>query len=142
MSASITGGRALPDCHIVGAPNRDKGGTGTRLPNNPSVMSTGPVGPLARVVLVSVAIASFVSIANQGGPASFRGSRNLLEPSLLLLDTVMVVLFVHLVGVTATLVGIPGCEIGVWPYLVSRLRGERPPLNPVGCVVGLHLIDE
>jgi hypothetical protein len=92
---------------------------------------------LARVVLVSVAIASFVSLADQGGPASFRGSRNLPEPSLLLLDAVMVVLFVNLVGVIATLVGIPGCDIGVRPYLVNRLRGERPPLNPVGCVLGL-----
>ena len=38
--------------------------------------------------------------------------------------------------------GLPGCEIGVWPSLVARLCGEQPPLSPVGCVVGLHLIDE
>jgi len=42
----------------------------------------------------------------------------------------------------AIALGIPGCEIGVWPFLIARLRDERPSFNPVGCVVGLHLIDD
>ena len=170
-------------------------------------MRTGPVGRLARLVLVAVLVASFVSIADQGGPGSFRGPSNLLEPSLLVLDAIMLALFVNLVAVIARMmggigfasrsrglavvvlvvavsvaavtsqaahgtvwdsplsdlvwwfdavmlaetivalllaiaVGLPGCEIGVWPFLVARLHGEQPPLRPVGCVVGLHLIDE
>jgi len=71
---------------------------------NGPAMRTGPVGRLARLVLAVVAIASFVSIADQGGPSSFQGSRNLLEPSLLVLDAVMLALFVNLVGVIATIV--------------------------------------
>jgi hypothetical protein len=170
-------------------------------------VKTGPFGRLARLVLAAVVIVSLVSIADQGGPGSFRGPGNLLELSLLLLDAIMLVLFVNLVGVVATVVGgrdaaspsrvvafvvvvaaigvaamtsqathgtvwnsplsalvwwfdafmlaetsvalllaialgIPGCKIGVWPFLIARLRGERPPLTSVGCVVGLHLIDQ
>jgi len=55
--------------------------------------------------------------------------------ALMLLETIVALLL-------AIALGLPGCEIGVWPYLVARLRGERPSLRPVGCVVGLHLIDE
>jgi hypothetical protein len=52
-----------------------------------------------------VALVSFASIADQGGPASFRGERNLTEPSLLLLDLLMVAIFAGLVGVLATMAG-------------------------------------
>jgi hypothetical protein len=49
-------------------------------------------------------------------------------------------------GLVATLlaivIGLPGCEIGVWPWFISRARG-RPALPEEGlaCVVGLHLLD-
>lgn len=170
-------------------------------------MRTGPLGRLARLGLAAIGIASFISIADQGGPLSFRGARNLAEPSLLLLDAVLVVLFVSLVSVLVEsfgaprwarrssilalialvaavaiaaassqlahgtvwdrplsdvvwwfdalmlietiaalllviAIGLPGCEIGVWPYLIARARGERPSIRPVGCVVGLHLLDD
>jgi hypothetical protein len=169
-------------------------------------MRTGPLGRLARLALAAIAIESFASIADQGGPSSFQGARSLTEPSLLILDALMVVLFAALVGVIATsvggkgpadrwsvgalivtgvavglaavasqlahgtiwdsplsdlvwwfdavmlletilalvlavVIGLPGCEIGVWPLLFARARGDRRPIRPVGCVVGLHLID-
>src|SRR5260370_10636583 len=66
---------------------------------------TGPFGRLARVVLLAVLVESFVSIADQGGPGYFRGAKNLTEPSLLLLDAIMLVLFASLVGVVATSLG-------------------------------------
>jgi hypothetical protein len=153
-----------------------------------------------------VLIESFVSIVDQGGPASFRGATNLTEPSLLLLDAIMVVLFASLVGVIATslgardpadrwslaaivvlgaavgiaaalsqlahgtiwdsplsdlvwwfdvlmlletitaltiavVIGLSGCEVGVWSLLIARARGAQGSVHPVGCVVGLHLID-
>jgi hypothetical protein len=167
---------------------------------------TGPLGRLARVGLAAVGVVSLASIADSGGPASFQGVQNLLEPSLLFLDAVMLALFVALVGVLATsfgaraagrwqaaslvavgvavgvaaglsqlanntvwdrplsdvvwwfqvlmlgetivaltaavIVGLPGCELGVWARLIARLRGQAPPTRPFGCVVGLHLIDE
>ena len=55
--------------------------------------------------------------------------------ALMLVETILALLL-------AIAVGLPGCELGVWPVLIARLRGERPPLRPIGCVVGLHLIDE
>ena len=45
--------------------------------------------------------------------------------------------------VLATVLGTPGCEIGVWPELIARARGERSvPSSGLACVVGLHLVDE
>jgi hypothetical protein len=167
---------------------------------------TGPLGRLARVGLAAVGVVSFVSIADQGGPASFQGAPTLTDPSLLFLDAVMVALFVALAGVLASafgasdpgrwrvasllavvvavcvaatasqlangstwgrplsdlvwwfdalmlletivalaiavMLGLSGCELGVWAILVARLRGQAPPTRPFGCVVGLHLVDQ
>lgn len=50
-------------------------------------------------------------------------------------------------GLAATLLsvglGLPGCEIGVWPWLIARVRGGAgaPPEDGLACVVGLHLLD-
>lgn len=49
-------------------------------------------------------------------------------------------------GLVATLLsiglGLPGCEIGVWPWFISRARGGTPlPEEGLGCVVGLHYLD-
>ncbi|HEV2414885.1 MAG TPA: hypothetical protein VGX27_08745 [Candidatus Dormibacteraeota bacterium] len=39
-------------------------------------------------------------------------------------------------------VGLPGCEIGVWPMFISRARGTAPlPEEGLACVVGLHYLD-
>lgn len=39
-------------------------------------------------------------------------------------------------------IGTPGCEAGVWPALVARIRGGSwAPVSGPACVVGLHLID-
>jgi hypothetical protein len=42
----------------------------------------------------------------------------------------------------AVMLGLSGCELGVWEILVARLRGQALPIRPFGCVVGLHLIDQ
>lgn len=49
-------------------------------------------------------------------------------------------------GLVATLLsivlGLPGCEIGVWPLFISRARGRATlPEDGLACIVGLHLID-
>jgi hypothetical protein len=45
--------------------------------------------------------------------------------------------------VLAIVLGTPGCEIGVWPELIARVRGERSaPSSGLACIVGLHLLDE
>ena len=39
-------------------------------------------------------------------------------------------------------IGLPGCEIGVWPMFISRARGTSPlPEVGLACVVGLHYLD-
>jgi hypothetical protein len=44
--------------------------------------------------------------------------------------------------VLAIALGTPGCEIGVWPELIARVRGERPSASVgLACIVGLHLVD-
>jgi hypothetical protein len=44
--------------------------------------------------------------------------------------------------VLAIALGTPGCEIGVWPELIARMRGERSsPSAGLACIVGLHLVD-
>jgi hypothetical protein len=172
------------------------------------VPRTGPVGRLARL-LIAVALAlGLLSIADQGGPASYRDPSNLTEPITWVLNGAMLVVFVLLVGqlVGATLgpgavrrwqlgavialavllaaaavtariasgevwasplsdlvwgfdavmlvetivalllaiaLGTPGCEVGVWPELIGRLRGEdgAASTRPI-CVLGLHFVDE
>jgi hypothetical protein len=49
-------------------------------------------------------------------------------------------------GLVATLLsialGLPGCEIGVWPWFISRIRGQGAvPQTGLACIVGLHLLD-
>ena len=49
-------------------------------------------------------------------------------------------------GLVATLLsiglGLPGCEIGVWPWFISRARCNATlPEDWLACVVGLHLLD-
>jgi hypothetical protein len=169
---------------------------------------TGPVGRLARLLIALLAALSLYSIADQGGPESFRDPSNLTEPITWVLHGAMLVVFVLLMGqlVGATLgpgavrrwqlgavialavplvaaavtawiasgdvwasplsdlvwgfdalmlvetivavllaiaLGTPGCEVGVWPELIGRLRGEdgAASTRPI-CVLGLHFLDE
>lgn len=49
-------------------------------------------------------------------------------------------------GLVATLlsavIGLPGCEIGVWPLFIARFRGGKAlPEEGLACVVGLHYLD-
>lgn len=169
---------------------------------------TGPIGRLARLLLAVVLALALFSIADQGGPASFRDSSNLSEPVTWALHGGMLVVFVLLVGqlaaatvgpaaapawqvgaltglavllaagaltaliisgsvwaspftdlvwgfdalmlvetivalLVAIALGTPGCEVGVWPELIGRLRGGGGAALPKPiCVLGLHYIDE
>jgi hypothetical protein len=167
---------------------------------------TGPIGRLARLVLALViALWPLYSIADEGGPTSFRDSSNLTEPLLWVLTGALLVIFVLLVrqlaagtpsaarrwqtraliGLTlvlavaaatawiasgavwasplpeviwafdavmlvetivallvAIVLGTPGCEVGVWPELIARVRGGgAAAVRPI-CVLGLHFIDD
>jgi signal transduction histidine kinase len=168
---------------------------------------TGPFGRLARLLIALVlAWWPLYSIADQGGPTSFRDPSNLTEPMLWLLHGAMLLVFVLLVGQLAgatvgpaavrrsqlaallaiavllaaaalaawirssevwasplpelvwgfdalmlveTIValalasglGTPGCEVGVWPELLGRLRGGAVSTRPI-CVLGLHFVDD
>jgi hypothetical protein len=169
---------------------------------------TGPVGRFARLLLAVVLAVSLYSIADQGGPASFRDPSNLSEPITWVLHGAMFILFVLLVGqlagalagpnavrrwqlgaliglavllvvgaatawiasdeiwasplaelvwgfdaimlsqtivalLLAIALGTPGCEVGVWPEVIRRLRGGEAETStgPI-CVLGLHFIDE
>jgi hypothetical protein len=168
---------------------------------------TGPIGRLARVMLAVIAAVSLYSIADQGGPASFRDPSNLTEPITWVLHAAMFAVFVVLTGqlaaaiagpaavrpwqvraliglavvlvaaagtawttsgalwasplsdvvwgvdavmlvetivglVLAIVLGTPGCEIGVWPELIARVRdGDTPSTRPI-CLLGLHFIDD
>lgn len=55
----------------------------------------------------------------------------------------VVILSVELAAfLLAVLLGTPGCEIGVWPELISRARGERAGWTAgLTCIAGVHLID-
>ena len=42
----------------------------------------------------------------------------------------------------AVALGTPGCEVGVWPELIARRRGERVASSAgPACIVGLQLLD-
>lgn len=173
-----------------------------------AVPRTGPVGRLARLLIALGVGLALYSIADQGGPASFRDRSNLTEPITWVLHGAALTVFVLLVGqlaaatvgpaavrrwqlratialavllATAALtawidsgavwssplsdlvwgfdalmlvetivalllaiaLGTPGCEVGVWPELIGRLRrgGGAAPTRPI-CVLGLHFVDE
>ena len=169
---------------------------------------TGPIGRLARLLIAVLLALGLYSIADQGGPASFRDPSNLSEPITWVLHVAMLAVFVLLVGqlaeamaglravrrwqigalgglavllaagalaaliasggiwaspftdlvwgfdavmlvetivalVLAIALGTPGCEVGVWPELIGRLRGADGPFTtrPI-CVIGLHFVDD
>jgi hypothetical protein len=44
--------------------------------------------------------------------------------------------------ILAIVLGMPGCEIGVWAELIARRRGTRSStVDGLACIVGLHLLD-
>ena len=56
-------------------------------------------------------------------------------------DVVMLVQAI-VASLIAIAIGTPGCEVGVWPALMARMRGGGwAPVAGPACVVGLHFID-
>jgi hypothetical protein len=56
--------------------------------------------------------------------------------ALMLVETIIALLI-------ALALGTPGCEVGVWPELIGRLRGADAAALPRPiCVLGLHFVDE
>jgi hypothetical protein len=187
--------------------DRERGGRSVSVTSVP-FPRTGPVGRFARLLIAVGMSLALYSIADQGGPASFRDPSNLTEPITWVLHGAMLVVFVLLVGqlagaivgpaavrswqrraliglavllaggavtawvasgsvwasplpelvwgfdaamlietivalLLAIALGTPGCEVGVWPELIGRLRGEGASAStrPI-CVIGLHFIDD
>ena len=70
------------------------------------VPRTGPVGRLARLLMAVAMVLALYSIADQGGPASFRDPSNLREPITWVLHAAMLIVFIVLVGqVAGSIVG-------------------------------------
>lgn len=43
----------------------------------------------------------------------------------------------------SSVIALPGCEVGVWPWLIARAGGRSAmPEDGLACVVGLHRLDE
>jgi hypothetical protein len=55
--------------------------------------------------------------------------------ALMLIETIVAL-------VLAVVLATPGCELGVWPVLINRARREPAPSGVVGCIIGLHLVDD
>jgi MFS family permease len=56
-------------------------------------------------------------------------------------DVVMLVQTI-VASLIAIVIGMPGCEVGVWPALLARARGGTSvPVAGPACIVGLDLID-
>jgi hypothetical protein len=167
---------------------------------------TGPIGRLARLLLVAVLTAALFSLLDQAGVVGFRNPSVPTEFSVWLLTALMVAGFATLAGAIASAagrrspwpwrlgalalfvisalaaavigqvasdslwgfpladfvwwfdvlmlvqtivasliaiwIGTPGCEVGVWPALVARMRGRSwAPVAGPACIVGLHFID-
>jgi hypothetical protein len=55
---------------------------------------------------------------------------------------VLVVIEQFVALVLAAAIAMPGCEIGVWGFLLARLgRGSARSEDTLACIVGLHLLD-
>lgn len=68
---------------------------------------TGPIGRLARLIVVGVFIATLLSIVDSRGSAHFRNPHILHEPLAWFLHLVLFVVFVNLVGALAASFGEP-----------------------------------
>ena len=59
---------------------------------------TGPIGRLARVLLLAVSVVGLEALLDQGGAASFRRASILADPAFWALNAITFTLYVHLVG--------------------------------------------
>lgn len=91
---------------------------------------TGPVGRLARLILVGVFSLSLASIVDSRGSAHFRNPHILHEPLAWLLHLVLFVVFINLVGILAATLSTPVArrrwQVAVFlaSLLVVALAGE------------------
>lgn len=77
------------------------------------VRRTGPIGRLVRLGIAAIAAVALVTIADQGGPASFRDASNATEPVTWLLHGAMLFAFVMFTGQLGALVTGPDA-VGRW----------------------------
>jgi hypothetical protein len=80
---------------------------------------TGPIGRLARILLLAAPVLSLVSIADQGGVVAFRELSILDELGVWLITAVTFVLFVHLVGELVRALG--GDRVAVRARILASL---------------------
>ena len=93
------------------------------------------VGALAGLV-VTLAVAALIGRAVFGAVWGFPLADLVWAFDVLMLSETIVALLL------AVALGTPGCEVGVWPELIARRRGERlPPSAGPACLVGLQLLD-
>ena len=91
---------------------------------------------LVVALVVALAVAALIGQAFFGEVWGFPLADLVRAFDVLMLSETIVALLL------AIALGTPGCEIGVWPELLARARGERPaPSAGLACLVGLHRLD-
>ena len=89
-----------------------------------------------------LAVAGTVALAGAVGQLAYGAMWGFPLADLVWSFDVMVLAQQVVALVLAVSLGTPGCEIGVWPELIARVRGERSSASiGLACIVGLHLVD-
>jgi len=99
---------------------------------------------VARRVQVAsiVAIAGTVVVAGALGYSRYQSVWGFPLADLVWYFDVFVLAAEFTTFILAAVLGTPGCEIGVWPELISHARQEKAgQTEGLACIVGLHMID-
>jgi hypothetical protein len=110
-----------------------------------AIASTLGDGRLARRVQVAsvAAVTGIVALAGGLGQLAYGSAWGFPLADVVWWFDVLVLAQEVVALVLAIVLGTPGCEIGIWPELIARVRGQRStPAAGLACIVGLHLLDE
>jgi len=89
-----------------------------------------------------VAIALAVGVAGAFAYVNYRAAWGFPLADLVWYFDVLLLVAELAAFILAVVLGTPGCEIGVWPELISRVRGKTAGRTEgLACIVGIHLID-